>query len=72
MKLSQWAKEKGLTYKTAYRMFKEGSLPVHSEQLPTGTILVFPEQPPITTVDHVLAHLLSIEQTLQEIKQQLE
>lgn len=44
MKLSQWAKEKGITYKTAYRMFKDGNLPVKSEQLPTGTILVFPEE----------------------------
>lgn len=45
MKLSHWAKDKGITYKTAYRMFKTGKLPVHSEQLPTGTILVYPEQP---------------------------
>lgn len=44
MKLSQWAKQKGLSYKTAYRMYKEGKLPVTSEQLPTGTILVYPEQ----------------------------
>ncbi|MDM8552561.1 IS607 family transposase [Desulfobacterales bacterium HSG2] len=45
MKLSEWAKEKGITYKTAYRMFRAGKLPVASEQLPTGTILVYPEQP---------------------------
>lgn len=45
MKLSQWAKRKGISYKTAYRMFKEGRLPIESEQLPTGTILVYPEQP---------------------------
>ena len=44
MKLSQWAKDQGLSYKTAYRMFKAGKLPVHSEQLETGTILVYPEQ----------------------------
>ena len=43
MKLSQWAKEKGISYQTAYRMFQAGTLPVKSEQLPTGTILVFPE-----------------------------
>ena len=50
MKLSQWAKEQGVTYKTAYRWFKEGKLPVKVEQLPTGTILVSPEQPPQQTV----------------------
>lgn len=43
MKLSQWAKEKGISYKTAYRMFQSGTLPVKTEQLPTGTILVYPE-----------------------------
>jgi predicted site-specific integrase-resolvase len=43
MKLSQWAKEKGISYKTAHRMFQAGTLPVKSEQLPTGTILVYPE-----------------------------
>jgi len=43
MKLSDWAKQNGLTYKTAYRMFKTGQLPRRSQQLPTGTILVFPD-----------------------------
>src|SRR5215469_11185497 len=37
MKLSQWAKEQGLTYKGAWRMWKAGQLPVPAEQLPTGT-----------------------------------
>jgi predicted site-specific integrase-resolvase len=45
MKLSHWAKQQGISYKTAYRMFKEDRLPFQSEQLPTGTILVHPEQP---------------------------
>jgi putative resolvase len=40
VKLSQWAKEQGLTYKGAWRMWKAGQLPVPAEQLPTGTILV--------------------------------
>jgi putative resolvase len=40
MKLSQWAKQQGLTYKGAWRMWKAGQLPVPAEQLPTGTILV--------------------------------
>lgn len=44
MKLSHWAKEKGISYKTAYRMYKEGKLPIKSEQLPTGTILVYPKE----------------------------
>src|SRR5215475_4436691 len=40
MKLSQWAKQQGLTYKGAWRMWKAGQLPVPAEQLPTGTIIV--------------------------------
>src|ERR1700751_3457908 len=40
MKLSQWAKKQGLTYKGAWRMWRAGQLPVPAEQLPTGTIIV--------------------------------
>lgn len=41
MKLSAWAKKSGVDYKTAYRWFKAGSLPVPSWQNPkTGTILI--------------------------------
>lgn len=45
MKLSVWAKTNGITYATAYRWFKDGILPIKSLQLPTGTILVYPDQP---------------------------
>ncbi|MDP2858866.1 MAG: IS607 family transposase, partial [Bacillota bacterium] len=40
MKLSAWAKQQGIDYKTAYRWFRAGILPVPSQQLSTGTILV--------------------------------
>jgi putative resolvase len=40
MKLSVWAKKQGISYRTAWRWFKEGTLPVIVEQTPTGTILV--------------------------------
>jgi putative resolvase len=46
MKLSTWAKEKGISYQTAFRMFKKGKLPVRAEQMPTGTILVFEDSLP--------------------------
>src|ERR1700746_556517 len=42
MKLAEWARQQGLDYKTAYRWFRAGILPVPSKQLPTGTILVEP------------------------------
>ena len=40
MKLSQWAKQQGLSYKTAWRMWANGTLPLRSEQLATGTIVL--------------------------------
>ena len=46
MKLSEYAKSKGLSYLTVYRMFKAGKIPHPTEQLPTGTILIYPEQDP--------------------------
>ena len=46
MKLSAWAKANGLTYKTAWRMWRDGRLPIPAEQLPTGTVLVHPPPAP--------------------------
>ena len=40
MKLSEWARKQGVSYRTAWRWFKEGKLPVPVEQTPTGTILI--------------------------------
>jgi len=40
MKLSNWAKEQGIAYQTAWRWFKAGRLPVKATQTPSGTILV--------------------------------
>jgi putative resolvase len=40
MKLSEWAKRNGISYKTAWRWIKQGKFPVPYEQTPSGTILV--------------------------------
>lgn len=42
IKLSQWARNNGLTYKGAYRLFRAGQLPCRTAQLATGTIIVYP------------------------------
>ena len=42
MKLSQWARDNGVEYRTALRWFHAGHLPVDAVQLETGTILVQP------------------------------
>jgi predicted site-specific integrase-resolvase len=43
MKLSDWARQQGVGYKTAWNWYKAGKLPVRAEQMPTGTIIVHPE-----------------------------
>ena len=40
MKLSDYAKELGVCYKTAWRMWKNNKIPHPTEQLETGTIIV--------------------------------
>ena len=42
MKLSEWARGQGVSYRTALNWFHAGTLPVSARQLPTGTILVEP------------------------------
>src|ERR1700736_6696009 len=40
MKLSRWAQQEGIRYQTAWKWFKDGTLPVTARQTATGTILV--------------------------------
>jgi predicted site-specific integrase-resolvase len=42
MKLSEWAKRRGISYRTAWRWFRQGYIKGH--QMPTGTIIVEDEQ----------------------------
>lgn len=42
--MSEWARRQGITYKTAWRWFKAGALPIPHTQLPSGTILVHPPE----------------------------
>ena len=44
MRLSVWAELQGISYKTAWRMWKAGMLPVPAEQLPTGTVVMHAER----------------------------
>lgn len=51
MKLSEFAKKRGISYQTAWRWFKTGKFPpgITAEQMPTGTVIVtdasFPSEP---------------------------
>jgi predicted site-specific integrase-resolvase len=44
MKLSAYAKQEGISYQTAWRMWQRGELPAH--QLPSGTVIVEVLPPP--------------------------
>ncbi|MBV8435113.1 MAG: IS607 family transposase [Candidatus Eremiobacteraeota bacterium] len=45
MKLSEWARRTGISYKTAWRWTQDGVMPVPWRQLPTGTIVVDAPEP---------------------------
>jgi putative resolvase len=40
MKLAEWARANGVHPQTAYRWFRQGTMPVPAQRLPSGTILV--------------------------------
>jgi putative resolvase len=42
VRLSEWARGQGVSYRTALNWFHAGTLPVSARQLPTGTIVVEP------------------------------
>jgi predicted site-specific integrase-resolvase len=50
MKLSQYAKILGISYRTAWNYFKQGSIP-GAYKLPSGTIIVPDNAIPKDTVD---------------------
>ncbi|MBZ4193768.1 MAG: IS607 family transposase [Candidatus Contendobacter sp.] len=62
MKLSVWAKLQGLQYRSAWKMWKAGKLPVPAEQLPTGTIIV---HPPAATADSGVALYIRVSSASQ-------
>ena len=45
MKIRKWSETQGISYWTALRWFHADKLPIRGEQLDTGTILVYPDQP---------------------------
>ena len=62
MKLAEWARKNGVCYKTAYRWFRAGQLPVPVKQLATGTILVEEATVPATGTVAIYARVSSHDQ----------
>jgi predicted site-specific integrase-resolvase len=73
VKLADWARQEGIDYKTAFRWFKAGILPLPSTQLPTGTILVhppLPKNPEVTKKAALYARVSSHDQK-EDLQRQL-
>lgn len=62
MKLSEWAKKPGISYKPAWRWVRQGKMPVPVEQTSTGMILV--KEPEATT--HTVALYARVSSTDQK------
>lgn len=45
VKLSQWAKQQGISFKTAQRWYYAGIMPAPTEKTPTGRIMVLVDEP---------------------------
>ena len=71
MKLSEWAKQKGISYRTAHRMFKADNLPIKYEQLPTGTIIVYPDEEISSDNKVVLYGRVSSNDQKEDLKRQM-
>ncbi len=54
MKLSKWASEKGIRYRTAWLMFKRGQIS-GAYKLPTGTIII-PNESNVNKKDYVITY----------------
>lgn len=72
MKLSQWAKQQGISYTTAWRWYKHGKLPVKATQTPSGTILVEPESSPDFSRDVWIYCRVSSHEKKDDLQRQVE
>ena len=48
VKLSEWARQQGVSYQTAWRWVKDGKMPVPVRQAPSGTWLVDEPAPAVS------------------------
>lgn len=73
IKLSNWAKQNGLSYKTAFRLFQTKKLPHPVEQLVTGTILVeLPEKTISSGVKLAIYARVSSHDQKEDLQRQLD
>lgn len=70
MKLSVWARQEGIAYETAWRMWKSGHIKGH--QLPTGTIIVEDAKQSITPDAVVIYARVSSSENRSNLESQAE
>jgi putative resolvase len=61
MKLSDWAKKQGVSYRTAWRWFKAGILPIPAKQLSNG-IIILSEREELPLIVAIYARVSSSDQ----------
>jgi hypothetical protein len=66
IKLSEYARKKGITYRTAWRIFKSGKMK-NAEQLPSGTIIVHVKEGPEPEADEVLESLIVLKEFIEKL-----
>lgn len=71
VKLSQWAKQQGISFKTAQRWYYAGIMPVPTEKSPTGRIMVLVDEP-VKESRTVLYACVSTSAQKQDLDRQVE
>ena len=72
MKLSEWAKQQGISYRTAWRWFKNNELPVKATQTCTGTILIeTPHRQENTTLEVAIYARVSSNDQKKDLERQI-
>jgi putative resolvase len=64
IKLSEYARKKGITYRTAWRIFKSGKMK-NAEQLPSGTIVVHVKEK--SEPDEVIESLVELKEIIETL-----
>ena len=72
MKLSDWARKNNIAYITAYRWYKNNTLPVKATQMPTGTIMVHEENGNVKPKRVVIYARVSNQSRRKELDYQVE
>lgn len=72
MKLSKWAKQQGISYRTAFRWFQDGKMPCPVIQTPSGTIIVQENAPLQITTNVVIYCRVSTHTKKDDLQRQVD